>query len=241
MPAALPLRVGGVDGCPGGWIVAIDDPLRVVRLQLVHEAAGLLELGLDILAIDIPIGLPAVYKVGGRQCDREARQLLGQPRSSSVFSAPPRPALALPSFHAPERRQFGLTIQAWNILRKVAEIDAVVTPDLQWTPHRRGVSSGTLLAEVHPELCFWALNGKRAVTASKRRSEGRRQRAALLDRLGDATALVADRPEGVNADDVLDALVALWTARRMAAGTGERVPVEGVDRDDRGLRMEMWI
>jgi predicted RNase H-like nuclease len=235
------LRVGGADGCPGGWIVAVDDSSGAVSLQLVREAAGLLGLDLDVLAIDIPIGLPAIYEEGGRRCDREVRRRLGRPRGSSVFSAPPRRALALADFYAPERRTFGLTIQAWNIRRKVAEIDAVVTPDGQWASDHSSDPPATFLAEVHPELCFWALNGKRAVTASKRRSEGRQQRAALLEGFGDVKALVTARPYGVNGNDVLDALAALWTAHRLVAGDAERVPEDASARDERGLRMEIWF
>jgi predicted RNase H-like nuclease len=235
------LRVGGADGCPGGWIVAVDDSSGAVGLQLVPEAAALLGLDLDVLTIDIPIGLPATYEEGGRRCDREARRLLGRPRGSSVFSAPPRPALALADFYGPERRTFGLTIQAWNIRRKIAEIDAVMTPDGQWASDRRADPPATLLAEVHPELCFWALNAKRAVTASKRRPEGRRQRAALLEGFGDVNGLVGARPTGVNGDDVLDALAALWTAHRLVAGDAERVPEDATARDERGLRMEIWF
>jgi predicted RNase H-like nuclease len=99
----FPTRVGGVDGCPGGWIVAAEDPAGA-RLQLIREATGLLELDLDLIAIDIPIGVPEVYEEGGRRCDRQARRLLGRPRASSVFSAPPRPALALSDFNSAPAR-----------------------------------------------------------------------------------------------------------------------------------------
>lgn len=40
---------------------------------------------LQIIAVDVPIGLPDVTRPGGRTCDRLARRLLG-PRSASVFS-----------------------------------------------------------------------------------------------------------------------------------------------------------
>ncbi|MBA2520232.1 MAG: DUF429 domain-containing protein [Chloroflexia bacterium] len=39
-------------------------------------------------------------------------------------------------------------------------------------------------------------------------------------------------------DDILDAIVAAWTARRWAEGEGERLPA-GPPVDARGLRMEM--
>jgi predicted RNase H-like nuclease len=43
---------------------------------------------------------------------------------------------------------------------------------------------------------------------------------------------------GAGADDVLDALVAAWTAWRHARGLSERAP-ESSELDPRGLRMEM--
>ena len=46
----------------------------------------------DSVLIDIPIGL-SDSGPGGRLCDREARQLLGCGRVSSVFSAPARRTL----------------------------------------------------------------------------------------------------------------------------------------------------
>jgi hypothetical protein len=39
--------------------------------------------------------------------------------------------------------------------------------------------------------------------------------------------------------DVVDALAAAWTARRIADGEAQRIP-ELPEKDARGLRMEMW-
>jgi predicted RNase H-like nuclease len=151
-------------------------------------------------AVDIPIGLPDVVRY--RACDEVARRRLPGPRKGSVFHAPPRYLLeraAAPVDGKPpgarvvfarvqdaiaENQQAvndvaaGEGVQAETLLRlsqqgaailvKVAEVDAflrepraVGEPDCQdW------------LFEVHPEMCFRAMNGgviappKRALTGS---------------------------------------------------------------------------
>ncbi len=45
---------------------------------------------IEVIAIDIPIGLP---ETGPRECDVLARRLLGRARASSVFPAPIRAVL----------------------------------------------------------------------------------------------------------------------------------------------------
>jgi predicted RNase H-like nuclease len=87
------VRVAGVDGTPGGWAVVLKEEgrwrvLRIVGLsQIVDSGARL-----DIVAVDVPIGLCDAYQVGGRACDREARKQLRK-RASSVFPAPVRSVL----------------------------------------------------------------------------------------------------------------------------------------------------
>ena len=48
----------------------------------------------SVVAVDMPIGLLEEPSSGGRECDKEARRLLGTPRRSSVFTPPTKPALA---------------------------------------------------------------------------------------------------------------------------------------------------
>ena len=84
--------VAGVDGCSAGWFRAcrrLDG--RGLDFRVVGSAAELLSVEPvpDVVAIDVPIGLP---ERGPRACDREARGLLGA-RRSSVFPAPVRAAI----------------------------------------------------------------------------------------------------------------------------------------------------
>jgi len=188
----------------------------------------------DLLTLDIPIGL---MSSGSRECDVAARRMLGQPRGRSVFTAPIRPMLAASSYSDActiGRRIEGraLSKQAWAILPKIREVDALLRGD---------ASLRGRVCEVHPEVCFFHLAGDQPIIAKKRSPEGLTTRAGLL-RMEFGTdidaALSARRSVGCEADDILDAFVALWTARRIRSGTAKRIPATP-PRDEYGLPMEM--
>lgn len=216
------VRVGGVDGCPGGWVVASVEvgpagpTVAAAELEVVADAAALVALvtsgAVETLAVDIPIGLP---EEGPRRCDREARALLG-PRRASVFPAPARRSL---SSHRFEDVQ-GMSIQTFNLLPKIADVDHHMTPAL-----------GRAIVESHPELAFSRL-GSGPMSHPKRTAEGRAQRCVVL---GLATGRIP-RPHGTRPDDVLDALSLVHTAWRLHIGEAERL---GGELDVRGLRMEI--
>src|SRR6202008_2566283 len=122
------------------------------------------------MAIDIPIGLLD----GSRACDKAARKLLGQPRGTSVFAAPCRASLSAKNHAAATATNFrstgrGLSQQAWGIAPKTKQVDDAITSDCQrWA------------FEVHPEVCFWALNQRRAMKHNKKTKEGAAERVVLL-------------------------------------------------------------
>ena len=83
---------------------------------------------LGAVAIDIPIGLP---DEGSRRCDLEARKLIG-PRRSSVFPAPFRSVLGALTYEDAAARcravsGKSLSLQAFGILPKIAEVDRLMT------------------------------------------------------------------------------------------------------------------
>jgi len=226
----------GVDGCAGGWVcvarqranvTAFLEPSIVAVLARVERPA--------IVAVDVPIGLT---DRGPRNCDLTARKLLGQPRGTSVFPAPVRVAL-LGRTHAEAsdlheqadgRR---LTRQAFGILRKIQEVDALLSldPALQQT-----------VREIHPELSFAVWNAGQPMKHRKSRSAGRSEREFLIAGCwpGLRTELVRQmRGCAYKPDDLNDALAALWTAERIQSGAAQLVPAEP-PRDRLGLRMEMW-
>ncbi len=182
-----------------------------------------------LAAIDMPIGLLDVPTPGGRECDRAARRLLG-PRRSSVFSPPIRPALAATSYADAKVRNGGMTVQTWNIVARIGELDTLLATAPSLAMH-----------ESHPELAFMRLANGRAL-APKRTAVGRSERTALLaEHLpGAAAHLHGPSPRGAAPDDVCDALVLCLTAGRIAAGSAQRVPQGPIPTDARHLPMLVW-
>jgi predicted RNase H-like nuclease len=227
----------GVDGCRGGWVAVSESTgSGVIEWQVVPRIRDILytEYPPAVVAIDIPIGLP---DLGSRECDVMARRLLGRVRGSSVFPAPIR-AIVSRSCYADAnaaRRQLegkGMSQQAWAICPKIHEVDQQLRGNL-----------GLLepVHEVHPEVCFYHLAGGRPMQFAKKRPQGREERLAVLTPVfGDspAKAMRGLRAFGAQADDVLDAFAALWTARRILAGKAVIFP-SAPPRDAFGLPMRM--
>jgi predicted RNase H-like nuclease len=224
--------VAGLDGCRAGWLMATV-PLRAAgppRLELVDDLRDVvvrLEAGnLAAAAIDIPIGLAAGTP---RLCDVEARRLLGA-RRSSIFPAPARSVLGAASYEEACARSAlacgkKISRQLFNILPKIQQVDALVTPRRQ-----------ARLFEMCPELSFAVLAGA-PMRANKRTAAGRGERVTALEAVfGDIEQLVRRPPPGAARDDVLDALIGVWTARRYA--TQAHVQLGG-ELDATGLRMEV--
>ncbi|MCR9243881.1 MAG: DUF429 domain-containing protein [bacterium] len=226
----------GVDGCRGGWfaVLATHDGAHLEPLLLPRFADVLaLRPRPRFVAVDMPIGLPARRATGGRACEREARALLG-PRRSSVFSTPARDVLHCRSWA--DVRGRGISKQAFHLLPKIREIDALITPGLQ----RR-------VRETHPELVFRHLAG-RPLRHAKRTQLGKAERLQLLTpHLPGARRLLATSLERhprsrVASDDVIDALVLVVAAQRMLRAEALRLPPVTVaaPRDPCGLQMVIW-
>jgi Protein of unknown function (DUF429) len=87
--------LAGIDGCSGGWAAALaDDNFTSFALRQITSVE---ELFVDaqapsILAVDMPIGLPARAGPKGRTPERLVRSFL-EGRQSSVFSIPSRSAV----------------------------------------------------------------------------------------------------------------------------------------------------
>ena len=164
-----------------------------------------------------------------------ARQLLTKLRSNSVFPAPSRDLIGKLEYseacaHAQAICGKGISKQAHAIFPKIAEVDEIMTSELQ----RR-------VFEVHPELCFWGL-ADQPMQYRKKVLEGYQERSRILTKL-----LSTHLPERsavrqlglpIEPDDLLDALVAAFTAYRACKGNAIRIPVSQ-QLDRKGLRMEM--
>lgn len=232
--------IAGVDGCKAGWVVVrLELDSRSIAIEVVDAISVVLDSDHppEILCIDVPIGLLDEAVRGGRECDKAARKLLGSPRSSSVFSAPVRPALkgrdykeALRLNRESSSQAVGISQQCFGIVPKIREVDDFMTPRLQ-----------ERVVEVHPELVFYELRGGKPVTEGKKSKEGLARRIELLAEAFDCNAseLVENhRSSKVARDDIVDAMAACWTAKRVLAGRAVRLPTEPIV-DAKGLRMEI--
>ena len=230
--------IAGIDGCKAGWLAIVERTeargLEVLIFRTPADAVAALS-DARIVAVDIPIGLT---NDGSRLCDLRARRLLGL-RRSSVFPAPIRPTLRARTREEADRigRESdgrGVGAQSWGILPKVRDWDMAI--------RERGAKTARIL-EVHPEVCFWALNGGAPMALSKKDPDGYVARKDLLaavfgiDAVSEARRQVAR--SDASADDVLDALVALWTARRIRAGSARKIP-DTPEIDPFGLSMAIW-
>jgi cystathionine gamma-synthase len=197
--------VAGVDGYRGGWVAVVLDPsgARVVTARNFGDIAAL---EVDVIAVDIPIGIPETE----RPADREARKVVGR-RASSVFTTPPRAALEAPTFaeavaKARAATGKGISQQAYALRHRILEVDAFAERDER-------------IVEIHPEVSFAELAAA-ALAHSKRTAEGLAERRQLLASAG------IDVPEAprVPEADLLDAAVAAWTARRYHRGEARPLP-----------------
>lgn len=231
----------GVDGAKGGWIaVWWEDQAQAFRHRLYADARTLVEAHRDarVVAVDIPIGLS---ERGGRAADVEARKFVGGKRASSIFPTPVRGILDAASRQEAsdrhreiDRRGFGA--QSFAILPKIRQWDELLQADAR---------ARQCVREIHPEVSFAALNGGlgQGLVDPKRSFAGAEARVALLaEAFGRDTvmALVRSVPAREAAtDDVLDALAALWSAGRIAAGCAGSLPSPVVP-DATGLPAAIW-
>ena len=229
----------GLDGCKGGWVVAAaDGSLSALSFSFVVDLGPLVAraaTGEALIAIDMPIGLS---DKGSRECDLAARRLLGRPRASSVFPAPCRAALGATTYRracALSRRTLGVALsrETFNILPKIRQVDALMTPARQ-----------AYVREVHPEVAFALMAGTgRGLRHAKRTAAGERERLRLLRRLAprfDPEAVRRGLGRGrVGRDDVIDAVARLGGSGAHPPGQALVLPPGTVAYDARGLRMEI--
>jgi len=267
----------GADGCKAGWIAVRRNPGSTPRnlgstprnpgstrrnpgsapsVEIFASFAALLAAIPDdaVVAVDMPIGLPAFSSKGGRGPEALVRPLLGA-RQSSVFSIPSRAALyadtsdftTIEAWYAAHRRASevaratsdpprGVSIQAFGIFSKIREIDAllIARPDLRGR-----------VFESHPEVAFCRLNGDRAMQLPKKikgsvNPAGMAERKALLYRHGCGIDFLDQAPpRGAAADDFLDAAVMMLIAGRIASGKARPFPNPPL-ADGFGIPVAIW-
>lgn len=219
----------GVDGTKGRWIAvalgvdgSFGSAILVDTLQEVLDAYP----RASAIAIDVPIGLPAN---GSRAADLEAKMLLG-PRRATVFPVPPRPVLEAATYAAARLKAIELTgkslsAQSFALRHNILEAEAL--------------RQNRAVYEVHPELAYRALTG-RVLISNKRTWNGAVERQEALASAGIRLPAHLGSAGATPVDDVLDAAVCAWSARRIAADEAECVPVEP-ELDECGRPMAIWF
>jgi predicted RNase H-like nuclease len=108
--------------------------------------------------------------------------LLG-PRRSSVFRVPCRATLEATNYDDAKiinkaKTGKSLAIQSWSIIPKIRELDEFLN---------KNISSRSKIREIHPEVCFYALNGGKPMEFNKKKAEGFQERIKVLRRVCDYT------------------------------------------------------
>jgi predicted RNase H-like nuclease len=226
--ARSPVRVLGIDGAGRhGWVGVVVDGAGYVDAAL----GSLVELvawaePVDVVGIDIPIGHAA--DGGRRPADVEARRFVA-PLGSSVFPAPPEAVLGAATYAEANAALVALGVpqmsrQAWALVPRIVEAAELATADDR-------------VFEVHPEVSFCELAGE-PLPWSKKSWNGLMLRRQLLAAADVVLPAVIPEVGGAASDDVVDAAVVAWSARRIARGDATSLP----DPPDvvAGRRVAIW-
>lgn len=196
------MRVAGIDGTKGGWVaIVLEDGAFAGDLLLKPIETRFGELAdAAILSIDVPIGF------GPRAADAAARKLLPG-SASTVFPIPPRHV-----FDEPFGPGKGIAAQAYALGPRIRHVTDLAADDER-------------IFEVHPEVCFRAMNDGRSLRYRKRSAGGALERIAVLRRHGIEVTELGETAQAP-LDDVLDAAAAAWTAQRLAVDAAKSLPDE---------------
>jgi predicted RNase H-like nuclease len=201
------VRVAGVDLARGALAVVVLEDDRVVDAFRGESFADALLFDAEVVAIDIPIGIP---EEGSREADTAARRFVG-PRASSVFSTPIRQVLEAETYAearavATQLTGKSVSAQSYALRHRILEIDELARGDDR-------------VIEVHPEVSFRKL--ARRPLLPKKGTDGLVERRRLLEDAGIELPQSAPR---IAEPDLLDATVAAWSARRYANGDAVALP-----------------
>jgi predicted RNase H-like nuclease len=221
--------VAGVTPCRGGWLVAgaklqgtifsPEDPVRMPTfVDIVDQRPAY-----SVVALNAPVGGLNQATVGGRTCDREARHMLGR-RGAAVKSAP----VQVSSRQEVDLLPTHLDAVSQTLLPRYQEVANEMAPFRQRTFY-----------EVNAELCFYELNKNVPMQWPKHSENGQAERRALLEAaLPGARRIMDAEVPGASPSHLLDVGAILWTARRIFARAGIRIPTDP-EWDEQGLRMEI--
>ena len=227
--------IGGVTPCPGGWLVL---PARLAGVTTVAEEAFVLQTLMEVLdyrpkfdfaAINIPFGYPEHPQGRFRQCDEEAREMIGWPRRVGLRPVPSRPALFAKSRKEAIQLEPWLTKNDFRRFRWMKEAATEIQPF-----HSRSVYSG------NSALSFQHLNSDVPLRTSPYHDDGRIERLELIRAKLPGVDDVVERvpPQGAGQVHMYEAAAMLWTARRASGRAISRLPMDP-EWDEGGIRIEL--
>lgn len=227
--------IAGVTPCPGGWLVL---PGRLAGVTVVAEEAFVVRSLMEVLdyrptfnfgAINIPFGYPDQPGERYRQCDQEARDLVGWPRVVTIRPVPSRAALFA------ESRERALELEPWltrNDFRRFKWMREAATEIAPF--HSRSFYSG------NADLSFQHMNGDERLKTSPYHRDGQVERLELIRAKLPSVDDVVSRvpPDGAGLVHMYNAAAMLWTARRASGRAISRLPLDP-EWDDQGIRIEL--
>jgi predicted RNase H-like nuclease len=229
--------IAGIDGSKGGWVSVSanvnnnQDP----EFNIYENFKDISRKDLELILVDMPIGLEKELFQGGRVVDREARRALIKGKSS-IFNSPSRLALKAKDYQEANEinksQGMGLSKQSWFLFKKIKEVDDFLK--LQNRPQ---------VFESHPELVFQTMKGGE-IEFKKSTREGLAERIGLLLMHGFnekfINQFIGKKSKLYKDDDFLDACSLLWSARRVKQNKEIKIPNE-IFKDEKGVIMQMKI
>jgi len=212
----------GIDGCKSGWFAVWQNQDEVIDTAIFKSLNNLKDFFIEsnqlIIGIDMPVILSEVMP---READQLARKLLSK-KASSVFTAPTPEMLDQPNYEKASlisKRLIGksMSLQSWYLFPKIRDVQTVI--------HYENIK----LFEIHPEVSFRAMNNEKVILESKKTTEGFEIRKSLLDKHFlnfnfDAIRNKYQKKDVMN-NDILDALVVLWSAKRIVNNQASYLPM----------------
>jgi predicted RNase H-like nuclease len=227
--------IAGVTPCPGGWLVL---PARLAGITMVAEEAFVVRTLVEVLdyrpkfdfaGINAPMGFHDEPVAKFRDCDEEARDMIGWPRVVGIRPVPSRAALRAPSRDDALKLEPWLTKDDLRRFRWYKEVERDIQPF-----HQRSFYSA------NPDLSFQVMNGDQPLTTSPFHEDGRIERLELIRSRMPGVDEVISRvpPAGAGPTHMLQAAAMLFTGRRASGRAVNRLPADPT-WDIAGLRMEL--
>jgi len=211
----------GIDGCKSGWFTVWQNQDETIETAIFKSLNNLKDFFIGsnqlIIGIDMPVILSEVMP---READQLARKLLSK-KASSVFTAPTPEMLDQPNYEKASlisKRLIGksMSLQSWYLFPKIRDVQTVI--------HCENIK----LFEIHPEVSFRAMNNEKVILESKKSNEGFEIRKSLLDKhfLNFNFDVIRNKyqKKDVMDNDILDALVVLWSAKKIVSNQASYLP-----------------